>query len=133
MDNAQKHRCGRREPWVPDSPFVYDQAEHGDEYRDGRCTYCGSVSQAAFLKFVEEGGELGPTDKSYKVYLHDTKDADGHVVRAPGIKFYFQHLDDQGKHAFIALYNAKKMNIGNPGHFYTRPYFCVPAEETKGP
>lgn len=94
-----------------------------DEYRDGRCTYCGSVSQEAFLAFVEAGGEVGPTDKSYKVYLHSTDEA-----AAPGIKFYFQHLDEAGCDKFIELYNAKRMRIGYPGHFYVRPYFCVPAE-----
>jgi hypothetical protein len=121
------HTCGRR----------YEQArtqageQHHDHYRaDGRCSYCGSVSQEVFLKFVRDGGEVGPTDKSYKVYLHDVKDESGNVtVQAPGLKFYFQHLDDMGRAEFIALYNDKKMRIGYPGHFYTRPYFCTPVDK----
>jgi hypothetical protein len=42
-------------------------------------------------------------------------------------KFYFQHLDGAGQDRFIELVNAKKMNIGYPGHFYSRPFFCAPA------
>jgi hypothetical protein len=39
-------------------------------------------------------------------------------------KFYFQHLvTDENFQKFIDLYNAKKMNIGYPGHFYSKPYF----------
>lgn len=43
-------------------------------------------------------------------------------------KFYFQHLDDAGRQRFVQLYNERKMNLGYPGHFYTRPFFCVPVE-----
>ncbi|CAG2144476.1 hypothetical protein LMG31506_03014 [Cupriavidus yeoncheonensis] len=121
---SEAFRCGRRGPWAANSPFKYDQVEKGDHYRDGgTCSYCGSVSQEAFLAFIEAGGEVGPTDKSYKAYLHGTDTA-----QAPGIKFYFQHLDEAGMRKFIELVNAKRMRIGYPGHFYVRPYFCVPVK-----
>jgi hypothetical protein len=42
-------------------------------------------------------------------------------------KFYFQHLDDDQRWRFIDLYNSKQMQLGYPGHFYVRPYFCAPA------
>lgn len=88
----------------------------GGDIHDGRCIYCGSVTQEEFFKFVEDGGEVGPTDKSYKVYIH------GH---AKSVKFYFQHLDEAGQARFIELVNAGKMKIGYPGYFYTLPYFCA--------
>jgi hypothetical protein len=45
-----------------------------------------------------------------------------------GGKFYFQHLDEVGKHRFIELLNAKALNVGAPGHFYRLPFFCVRRE-----
>ena len=89
-----------------------------DEYRleGAGCSYCGSVSQEAFLAFVEAGGEVGPTDKNYKVYLHGDN--------APGGKFYFYHLNKAGVERFIELYNAQKIKFGFPGHLYVLPYFA---------
>jgi|GEM_PF-1478368 len=39
--------------------------------RDGRrvCSYCGSMHPDDFIKAVESGCKLGPTDKNYKVYV----------------------------------------------------------------
>lgn len=117
---SEQFRCGRRGPWVANSPLAYDQVEKGDHYRsNGTCSYCGSVSQEAFLAFIEAGGEVGPTDKSYKAYLTATD-----TVQPPGIKFYFQHLDEAGQRKFIELVNAKRVRIGYPGHFYVLPFFC---------
>lgn len=55
--------------------------------------------------------------------------------RGPTIhgKFYFQHLSADEQQRFIDLYNAKKMNIGYPGHFYRLPFFmrlAPPKEQT---
>lgn len=36
---------------------------------DGTCSYCGSISPAVLFKAIADGCELGPTDKSYKVYV----------------------------------------------------------------
>ena len=44
-------------------------------------------------------------------------------------KFYFQHLSPEQQNKFIELYNAKKMKLGYPGHFYSRPFFCTPAQK----
>jgi len=116
---SEKHTCGYRTVQgmdADDSPFRLSGSGL-DEYRaDGTCSYCGSVSQAAFLAFAEAGGEIGPTDKDYKVYLHGED--------APGKKFYFYHLDDAGKQRFIDLYNEGKLRFGVPGYLYTLPYFC---------
>ncbi len=41
-----------------------------DHWRpDGTWSYCGSLSPAKFFEAVEAGCQLGPTDKSYKVYV----------------------------------------------------------------
>lgn len=126
------HRCGRRDESLHGS---MEQAELPDHYRnagDGeRCSYCGSVSGDSFMAFVRAGGEVGPTDKNYKAYLHDTKDDSGLTVRvkAPGMKFYFQHLSEEQKMEFIGLLNARAVKIGYPGHFYRLPYFCQRVSE----
>ncbi len=39
-------------------------------------------------------------------------------------KFYFQHLDDDGRTRFVELLNARVLNIGVPGHFYVMPFFA---------
>lgn len=42
-------------------------------------------------------------------------------------KFYFQHLSREERQRFVDLYNAGKINLAFPGHFYVRPFFMVPA------
>lgn len=117
-----EHICPRRVETgcsITDDPI--------DRWRpDATCTYCGSIGEDLFFEVVEAGAELGPTDKSYKVYL---------IV--PGrsfTKFYFQHLSDAGQKHFVALCNAKRLKIGVPGHFYVAPFFChqVKAEAAGG-
>lgn len=80
------------------------------------CGHCGSLHPLAFMRAVTNNVELGPTDKSYKVY----------VGRSGGDKFYFQHLSIVDRLVFIDLLNAQVPNIGYPGYFYTRPFFIAP-------
>lgn len=77
------------------------------------CAHCGSLHPLAFMRAVTNDVVLGPTDKSYKVY----------VGPSGGDKFYFQHLSVDDRMTFIRLLNAKVPNIGHPGHFYTRSFF----------
>lgn len=144
------------------------QLKHDSRWRDdGTCSYCGSLSPELFFKAIEEGVEIGPMDKDYKVYVHrpdpdagkpwinesanfkpdcgegwffitpenvdalpgtDFRDLLGRWVRIGKRsatlfgKFYFQHLDD-GRARFVELLNAKRINIGPPGHFYQLPFF----------
>lgn len=144
--------------------------------KDGTCSACGSLSPEDFLKACEEGAKLGPTDKSYKVYVDlPFPDAPLRVVGSanhnPGgepwfllteekcdehgldsyarahyvgqyvylgrdstrhAKFYFQHLDEAQMQRFIDMLNGKKLNIGMPGYFYTRPFFIRYAEPAQG-
>lgn len=78
--------------------------------RDNTCSYCGSINPDEFMRLAEAGTELGPTDKSYKVYM-------------PTGKFYFQHLSEEQCRKFVDLLNEKKLVIGYPGHFYSKPFF----------
>ena len=80
---------------------------------DSTCSYCGSLNPEAFMRRVEAGDEVGPTDKDYKVYLHG----------GPFTKFYFEHLSRDQKVKFVELLNAKKINFGAPGYFYVKPFF----------
>lgn len=49
---------------------------------DGTCSYCGSMHPDELFRAIEEGVEITPTDKSYKIYVGSTR------------KFYFQHLSE---------------------------------------
>lgn len=158
--------------------FAWRGDERDQDYwypRDGYpvCHYCGSISEAELFSAIERGGELSPTDKSYKVYVtlpaknpdepvvytkqsHEPTDKTGYrrvgdlsaaerdalqdggwsvddpeawvrfEPRGPHVnaKFYFQHLSEDGRARFVTLLNAKKINLGYPGHFYRLPFFC---------
>ncbi len=84
-------------------------------FRENRtCAYCGSVHPDDFMNAVKEGlTELGPTDKSYKVY----------VTNLPSIKFYFNHLSEEQMKQFVDLYNYKMIKYQGDSGFYTLPYF----------
>lgn len=99
----------------PGGPF---HCPEEDTYRDGRCSYCGSLSGDEIMRRIEAGEEVGPTDKSYKIYLGNNKG-------------YFQHLSEAQMKRFVELLNEKKINIGVPGYFYTRPFFIT--RKPKGP
>jgi hypothetical protein len=159
------------------------------------CSYCGSISQEAFLAAVEAGLKVTPTDKNYKMYVeipNDTPDAlrivggsngkenpigsfgksatycklekdmtkkefklaknqgwlvearkkDGHdktnwICFGPAGakkhgKFYFYHLDDEGKKRFIELHNNRTMNLAYPGYLYQKPFFAERKEPDIG-
>lgn len=119
-----KFLCPRRALDVGDtSVFKLPQT---DEWREGHvCSYCGSLSGFELMRRLEDGTiELEPTDKNYKVYVKATDGTDLKTV-----KHYWPHLDDQQKNRFIELLNARRINVGYPGHFYVLPYFCVRASK----
>lgn len=82
------------------------------------CSHCGSMHPDDFMRAIEAGVEVEPTDKGYKAYLRGAP--------GPG-KFYYQHLTQAQRDRFIELHNSKVMKIGYPGHFYVKPYFTRPA------
>lgn len=92
------------------------------------CSYCGSLHPDDFMQAIDDGAEIGPTDKTYKAYI----EWDG-VDNRHG-KFYFQHLTAEQRSAFVAALNTGTIRIGFPGHFYVTPFFIsyAPAEERHG-
>lgn len=60
-------RCARR----GESPMRHMNGNDWWGNRDGHkaCSYCGSLSPDEFFSAIEAGAEIGPTDKSYKVYV----------------------------------------------------------------
>ena len=86
---------------------------------DGTCSYCGSISEDMLFQAIEDGAEITPTDKSYKIYVR----GDSAPKVRGACKFYFQHLSDEGRKRFLKLYNDQKIAMGHPGYFYVRPYF----------
>lgn len=65
---TDEHLCPRREEGVP--AFARETKDHWYD-RDGYpcCSYCGSLNPDRFMECAEAGVEIGPTDKSYKVYI----------------------------------------------------------------
>lgn len=116
------HRCPRRGEMV--TPTGYPTSDTYES--DDTCSYCGSMHPDVFMTRLEGGDiELGPTDKSYKIYVTNKG---GRSL--PYTKFYFQHLSNNQRLQFIQLLNGKKVHIGYPGHFYTTPFFITYAKPT---
>lgn len=110
---------------------------------DGTCHHCGSLRGDVFMARLEAGDvELGPTDKNYKVYVHNkggAKFKHSHSGKMDDLagrfmcttderdeaKFYFQHLTEDQMKRFVELLNEKKLKIGEPGYFYQQPYFIA--------
>lgn len=94
-----------------------DQGPTPDRWReDNTCSYCGSLNPDEVLRRIKAGEEVGPTDKSYKLY----------IGKSGGDKAYFQHFDEKQGREFVELYNNRTMRIGLPGHFYVRPMIFAP-------
>lgn len=145
-----KHCCARRSESFHGA---VSPGELPDTWReDGSCSYCGSLNPDTFLKLVEEGVLLGPTDKNYKVYLdgagmkqtyrncpRDAKctgpdDCTHWVTRdVDRGKFYFQHLNAEQRTEFIRLLNLKGVvRFSYPGYFYVLPFFLDYVTESRG-
>lgn len=131
----------------------WERGEGLDDWTTGRglagvqgdnlsCNFCGSLHPDTFMEWIEAGGEVTPTDKSYKAYIkcplpnerygevtEDVTEGGGHITTVYGreAKFYYQHLSDEQKKRFVDLYNSRTMKVGYPGRFYVSPFFMVPA------
>jgi hypothetical protein len=104
--------------------------EGSDTWREnGTCSYCGSLHPDVLMAAIEAGEvTLGPTDKSYKIYVSPKEGVELTPPRAHLLpkhaKFYFQHLSKEQQDRFIAVHNEKRMSIDYPGHFYVTPFFA---------
>lgn len=67
------HTCPRRMseigPWERTEGLDEYRADHGMVGQPCGCTFCGSMPPGDFLDAVRAGAEIGPTDKSYKLYI----------------------------------------------------------------
>ena len=57
--------CPRRQESL--STITKPESDHWHE--DGTCSYCGSLNPDEFMRAIEAGAEVGPTDKGYKAYI----------------------------------------------------------------
>lgn len=118
---SDKHWCPRGAG--PESPFKAPFNGEAEWHQDSICSYCGSLHPDVLISRLEAGDvELGPTDKSYKVYV---KNAGGEQL--PAMKFYFDHFSAEQQNRFLELLNACSLKVGFPGHFYVLPFFLKPA------
>jgi hypothetical protein len=115
QDTAGRFICPRRIE-IPSTFRLAPADTWQDRFGKLYCAHCGSLHPIAFMRAVANGIELGPTDKSYKIY----------VGASGGDKFYFQHLSVDDRMTFIQLLNAKVPHFGSPGYLYTRPFFIAP-------
>lgn len=99
FDGRTKINCPRRT--FPVSPR--------DTWNSGVCSHCGSMDPVNFLKAVNEGMTVTPSDKNSKIYLGKNQ------------KFYFKHFNHDQKTIFIQLMNSKRLNVS--GKFTVLPYF----------
>lgn len=119
---------------------------------DDTCSFCGSLNPDVLMARLEAGNvALGPTDKSYKVYVHNVggepfrrshRDCPkGSTCTGPNdcahwvteevtqAKFYFQHFSPEQGARFVELLNTKKLKLGYPGHFYALPFFIQKGDQ----
>jgi hypothetical protein len=88
-----------------------------DSWRnDGTCSFCGSMKPEQVFEAIEQGKQITPTDKSYKIYVEGSR------------KAYFQHFSGEHRTKLIDLVNAKTINFGFPGYFYVLPFFVRKAD-----
>lgn len=108
-----KLTCPRRMadwgPWEREEGLDGFEMRRSDRFLS--CTFCGSMHPDDLLEAIREGQEIGPTDKSYKLYV------DGMAG-----KFYTHHLSPEQGDEFIALWEQGKINWGYPGRPYVRLY-----------
>lgn len=150
MDNVERvieGDCPRRAS--PRDPEIFTWDATPDSYgTDDTCSYCGSLDGDLFMARLEAGHlRLGPTDKSYKVYITNDggaplkqtyrTDDDRTGDRSKWVwttretstgKFYFQHLSVEQRKRFIELLNAKKIKFKGSSGFYVLPFFLTRGE-----
>lgn len=100
-----------------------------DEWRDGTCSYCGSMRPDDLFAAIAVGAEIGPTDKNYKVYVRggDRITHGGARGTFEG-KFYTSHLNRRDATRLRALLDEGRVKVGYPGHFYAGLWLAAPKD-----
>jgi hypothetical protein len=124
----------------PDELFAAIEAGHKIGPTDKNYKIYVDLPNPHSGKTVEVGSESGPThDRNGKRTRDDLTDEEtragryerkimGTASATVHAKFYFQHFSVEQQQRFIDLLNARKINIGMPGHFYVRPFFIAAPE-----
>lgn len=76
--------------------FAFQPDREGDNFDSGRCSYCGSIEPNFFMGVIEQGAEIGPTDKNYKVYVEVPNENPGELIIVGSANF-----DKQGCHGWV--------------------------------
>lgn len=76
------------------------------------CSYCGSVSEDGFFALVEARAVVGPTDKSYKVYLRYPNPHPDHERIVSAITF---EPDDEERSAWLPVDDAVREHLERDG------------------
>lgn len=68
--------------------FAYRNHKEDDWRDDDTCSYCGSLNPETLMARLEKGDiEMGPTDKSYKAYIHNKSREEGKELMSDAQKF----------------------------------------------
>lgn len=120
---SEPMQCPRRREGVPAGAPDHD---HWLVREKGRrtCSYCGSLHPDDFMELVRAGVEIGPTDKSYKMYV------EGPEAGRIG-KFYTQHLSPVQGREFWNLTVERRVTFGYPGYLYTPIYLPGASEDAR--
>lgn len=110
-------------PWLRREGLDRFNSAHGPAGEIFNCSFCGSLDPETLLTWMANGGRITPTDKPNKLYISMN------TYREQ--KFYFQHLNQEQRTQFIAMYNMRDrpFKMQYPGYFYVLPYFCGRALE----
>jgi hypothetical protein len=115
-----EYRCPRR------SESVLGSRSGNDEWNERRpgagrqCSYCGSLHPDDFFAAVEAGAELGPTDKSYKVYI-DLPEPNPDELRVISAASYDMDEDRRLKEGWVpADQDAMKKDGWGDGYKWVR-------------
>lgn len=92
MTTTPTFTCPRRaeirgnvvEDWTQPGPDTY-VTRAGLVAQPSGCSYCGSMSGDDFMAAVRAGAEVGPTDKSYKVYVAGLPNPAAGKLRVSGV------------------------------------------------
>ena len=106
---------------IGEPPHFYD-TRHGLVGSELKCcTYCGSMSPEDFVIAAKSGASIGPTDKSYKLYINP-----GGSWTEKG-KFYTHHFLLRSDLAveFRRMVLDHEVNIGYPGYFYSKLWLPI--------
>ena len=111
-------------PTDKDYKAYLDRPLTEDEIADRKRTWLDSTLAVAVRRVGEAAGK-SPDEIAAELDRRWEHDRTLWATGNAEAKIYFQHLSVEQRYRFIELYITKAMTIGNPGYFYTPPFFCA--------